>query len=57
MTAFALTTHDLGPITLHPLTAGGAAKLGAALAAITPWSVIGYPADRLTRAFKASSHR
>lgn len=53
MNAFALTTHDLGAVTLRPLTAGSAGRLGSELAAISPWSVIGYPADRLTRALQS----
>ena len=53
MNAFALTTHDLGPIALRPLTADNAGRLGAELTAIPPWSVLGYPADRLTRALQS----
>lgn len=53
MNAFALATHDLGPVALRPLAAGSAEKLGPELAAISPWSIIGYPADRLTRALQS----
>ena len=49
MDSFELTTHDLGHLTLRPLTAGNAGKLGEALAAMPPWSVIGYPAERMVR--------
>ena len=52
MEAFELTTHDLGDFALRPLSAGSAQSLGEALAAMPPWSVIGYPADRLIRALK-----
>jgi [ribosomal protein S18]-alanine N-acetyltransferase len=45
--AFELTRHDLGPATLQPLTAANAKALGAILAAIPPWSVIGWPAERM----------
>ena len=46
---FELQAHDLGDLTLAPLTADNASKLGEVLAAIPPWSVIGFPAERLTR--------
>ncbi|MGO8954828.1 MAG: GNAT family N-acetyltransferase [Rhodomicrobium sp.] len=52
MPAFELTTHDLGAVTLRPLSPANAATLGEALAAMPPWSVSGWPADRLTRAFQ-----
>jgi len=52
MQAFELATHNLGAATLRPLTPGNAAKLGGALAAMPPWSVAGWPADRLTLAFQ-----
>jgi ribosomal protein S18 acetylase RimI-like enzyme len=51
MPAFELTTHDLGPAALRPLSSDNAAKLGEALAAMPPWSRIGWPADRLARGF------
>ncbi len=41
-------TYDLGEVVLAPLTPVNARKLGAALSAIPPWSVIGYPEERLT---------
>ena len=47
MNAFELTAHDLGELALRPLLAENGQKLGEALAAIPPWSIIGYPADRL----------
>ena len=47
MNAFELAMHDLGELVLRPLTADNAGRLGEALAAIPPWSVIGYPAERL----------
>jgi ribosomal protein S18 acetylase RimI-like enzyme len=49
MTSFELKVHDLGDLALAPLAAENAGKLGEALAAIPPWSVIGYPAERMTR--------
>ncbi|MBI4725303.1 MAG: hypothetical protein HY765_10080, partial [Rhodomicrobium sp.] len=49
MQAFKLTTHDLGAATLRPLTAANAVPLGEALAAMPPWSVIGWPAERMIR--------
>ncbi len=49
MGAFELKTYDLGGAVLKPLEAENAARLGAALAAMPPWSVIGWPAERLTR--------
>jgi ribosomal protein S18 acetylase RimI-like enzyme len=52
--SFDLATHDLGSITLEPLKGQSAAKLAEALAAMPPWSVIGWPADRLARAFSRS---
>lgn len=48
MTAFKRAYHDLGAISLQPLSAGNAERLGIALAAMPPWSVIGYPATRLS---------
>ena len=47
MNAFELTAHDLGELALRPLSAENAQKLGEALAAIPPWSIIGCPAERL----------
>jgi ribosomal protein S18 acetylase RimI-like enzyme len=52
MNAFELTVHDLGELALRPLTADAGEKLGPALAAIPPWSVIGWPAERMTLALK-----
>jgi len=47
MTSFNLTGHDLGALVLRPMTAENAKKLARTLSAMPPWSVIGYPADRL----------
>ncbi len=47
MNGFELTAHDLGELVLRPLTAENAERIGEALAAMPPWSVIGYPARRL----------
>ena len=47
MTPFELAGHDLGSVALRPLTAENAQKLARTLSAMPPWSVIGYPADRL----------
>ncbi len=47
--AFDFTTHDLGAVTLRPLTSANAEKLGAILATIPPWSVLEWPADRMIR--------
>jgi ribosomal protein S18 acetylase RimI-like enzyme len=52
MTAFELKTHHLPGAALRPLTPINAAFLGEALAAMPPWSVIGWPAQRLIRAFQ-----
>ncbi len=52
MEAFELRTHPIGAGLLRPLSPGTAEKLGAALAAMPPWSVIGWPAERLTATFK-----
>ncbi len=52
MQAFELTSHDLGVAILRPLRSGNAEKLGAALAAMPPWSVIGWPAELLTAVFR-----
>lgn len=49
MQPFELAAHDLGDLTLAPLAPENASTLGEALAAIPPWSVIGYPAERMTR--------
>lgn len=49
MTAFKRPHHDLGAVSLQPLSARNAERLGIALAAIPPWSVIGYPANRLSQ--------
>ncbi len=51
MTPFELTPHDFGAAALRPFAAGNAALFGEALAAMPPWSVIGWPADRLARSF------
>ncbi|MGA9550451.1 MAG: N-acetyltransferase [Rhodomicrobium sp.] len=52
MNTFALTRHDLGELVLRPLSAEAAEELGPALAAIPPWSVIGWPAERMTLGLK-----
>jgi ribosomal protein S18 acetylase RimI-like enzyme len=52
MPAFEPTTHHLLNATLEPLTAASADKLGDALAAIPPWSTIGWPADRIARSLQ-----
>jgi len=49
MHPFALTTYDLGPLDLRPFTLGNAITLGEAMASMPPWSVIGWPVDRLIR--------
>ena len=51
MEAFELRTHPIGAGLLRPLSPGTPEKLGAALAAMPPWSVIGWPAERLTASF------
>ena len=52
MNSFELAAHDLGELTLRPLTAEVAEVLGPALAAIPPWSIIGWPAERMTLGLK-----
>ncbi len=52
MEAFALDTHDIGAGLLRPLSPGSAEELGPALAAMPPWSVIGWPAASLIAGFK-----
>lgn len=52
MTAFECTSYDLGPISLQPIPAEDADKLGDALAAIPPWSVIGYEGRQMANALK-----
>jgi ribosomal protein S18 acetylase RimI-like enzyme len=52
MNAFARTNYDLGSLSLRPLTAANAETLGAAMAGMSPWSVLGWPAERLSRAFQ-----
>ncbi|MGA7329050.1 MAG: GNAT family N-acetyltransferase [Rhodomicrobium sp.] len=52
MHPFELTTYNLGPLTLRPLTTGNAAALGEAMAFMPPWSVIGWPAERLVRSLQ-----
>ncbi len=46
MNSFELTEHDLGDVALRPLTVENAQVLGKTIAAIPPWSVIGFPAER-----------
>ncbi len=52
MDAFEHETHDIGAGLLRPLSPGNAEILGAAMAAMPPWSVIGWPAERLIAGFK-----
>jgi ribosomal protein S18 acetylase RimI-like enzyme len=47
MEPFELTTYDLGAGLLRPLSPGNIETLGVALAAMPPWSVIAWPAERL----------
>lgn len=51
MQAFELKTYDLGLGLIRPLSSGNAEAFGAALAAMPPWSVIGWPQELLTAAF------
>jgi ribosomal protein S18 acetylase RimI-like enzyme len=51
MAVFEPTNHDLGAGLLRPLSANNAETLGQALAAMPPWSVIGWPAELLTAGF------
>jgi len=51
MQAFEPKTYDLGAGLLRPLSPWNAEKLGGALAAMPPWSVIGWPAELLTAGF------
>jgi len=53
MLSFGLTMHDLGALALRPLAAENVGALAESLAAIPPWSIIGYPAERMARAFKS----
>jgi ribosomal protein S18 acetylase RimI-like enzyme len=53
MLSFELTMHDLGALALRPFAAENAGVIAESLAAIPPWSVIGYPAERMARAFKS----
>ncbi len=53
MTSFELKIHDVGGLTLRPLTAASASLLAGTLAAIPPWSVIGYPAERIARSLQS----
>jgi ribosomal protein S18 acetylase RimI-like enzyme len=46
---FEAAIHDLDVATLQPLTAASAKSLGEVLATIPPWSVIGWPAERMIR--------
>ncbi len=60
MNSFELTVHDLGEAALRPLGLENAQILGDAIAAVPPWSVIGYPAERLVswlRREQPSMHR
>ena len=60
MAGFELKTHNLAGAALHPMTPENADALGKALAAMPPWSVVGLPAEDLTRAFlrdQPSMHR
>jgi ribosomal protein S18 acetylase RimI-like enzyme len=53
MRAFELKNYDLAGAVLRPLAAENAPRLGAALAAMPPWSVTGLPAESLIRSFRA----
>ncbi len=46
-TAFAAARYDLGVCELAPFEAATAASLGPALAAMPPWSVLGWSADAM----------
>jgi ribosomal protein S18 acetylase RimI-like enzyme len=52
MDVFELGTHDTGAGLLRPLSPANAGPLGEALAAIPPWSTIGWPASRLVATLK-----
>jgi ribosomal protein S18 acetylase RimI-like enzyme len=52
MTGFEHSHYDLGPAALQPLAAENVELLGKALAAIPPWSIIGWSAEHLSRAFQ-----
>jgi [ribosomal protein S18]-alanine N-acetyltransferase len=52
MEAFELKTYETGAGLLRPFSPGNAGRLGVALAAMPPWSVIGWPAARLAAAFR-----
>lgn len=52
MPAFELRAHELEGATLRPLSPANAASLGEALAAMPPWSTIGWPADRMTASLR-----
>ena len=52
MRAFELKIYDLGEAVLQPLQSENAVRLGKALAAMPPWSVIPWPAESLTRSFQ-----
>jgi ribosomal protein S18 acetylase RimI-like enzyme len=52
--------HDLGGLSLQPLTFSNAEILGQALASMEPWATIGWPADRMVRTLqheRPSTHR
>jgi ribosomal protein S18 acetylase RimI-like enzyme len=50
--AFAPGHYDLGPAALCPLSASAAEVLGPALAAMPPWSVLGWSAEGMIRSLK-----
>jgi ribosomal protein S18 acetylase RimI-like enzyme len=50
MIAFQHESYDAGPIALRRLSGEAADTLGGALAAMPPWSVIGWSAERMVRA-------
>jgi ribosomal protein S18 acetylase RimI-like enzyme len=52
--------HDLGGLSLQPLTHSNAEILGQALASMEPWATIGWPPERMVRALqheRPSMHR
>jgi ribosomal protein S18 acetylase RimI-like enzyme len=52
MEAFELRTYDIGAGLLRPLSPDNIETLGVALAAMPPWSVIAWPAERLAASLR-----
>ena len=52
MEAFELKPYGLGVGVLRPLSPGNAEPLATALAAMPPWSVIGWPAEAMAASLK-----